>query len=619
MRTLPLPVCLAITLSISIPAQNTSDFSKLNNIRYVDGVKFTTIQAAHDDLTSSGGLIIVPFALTATGVTTISKSNVTVQCTPLGTITKSANSSNSFTITGSNVNIRDCTILASTSTGGDVVSAQSVTNIRVLSNVITNAYNSAVSFHVTTGGAIEGSKITQSGNNALNGIFVRNGSTRIRVANNEVMVSTGTSSQADGISVIAGSAQAGPKEVTITGNVVRQGTTDNFCIEVGNFSGTSNPTNIVTSGNSCLITGTAGGGISYAAVTGGTISGNTVDANGQTISIAGIEIGVSLNVAVTGNRVLGSTGTRRGITVDQSSGSTVTGNTIKGFGTAANDSAIYMGSSSATAARRNVVLGNTTEFDTSTTNARVGIWIQSNHASADVSDNLVSSNIIIGPGGGTSYGIVVQHDSGTLARTTLAFNRIRSVNTDINRTGSQTGTTIFGNVAATYGGSGGTGETIFDFDTVNGQIASFSLLRPNTTGVDFGTTGTRWDAFLSDTSVKRIKADGGTALASGDFTGIHTNWGSGATVGSVVGTDQGFEVTVTSGSSGTGANPTLTLTFKDGTWTSSPVASCGWKAGGTGTLQHLSWTAAASTLVITYNGTPGTGQTFPISCVLMGR
>ncbi len=119
---------------------------------------------------------------------------------------------------------------------------------------------------------------------------------------------------------------------------------------------------------------------------------------------------------------------------------------------------------------------------------------------------------------------------------------------------------------------------------------------------------------------KRIKANQGTPLASNgsDFS-LHANWGSGASAGTVVGTDQGFEATVTSGSSGTGANPTLTLTFKDGTWTSSPVASCGWKAGGTGTLQHLSWTAAASTLVITYNGTPGTGQTFPISCVLMGR
>lgn len=51
-----------------------------NNVRVVDGVKFTTIQAAHDALPSAGGIVFVPEGTEAQGATTltISKNNVTL-------------------------------------------------------------------------------------------------------------------------------------------------------------------------------------------------------------------------------------------------------------------------------------------------------------------------------------------------------------------------------------------------------------------------------------------------------------------------------------------------------------------------------------------------------------
>jgi hypothetical protein len=109
----------------------------------------------------------------------------------------------------------------------------------------------------------------------------------------------------------------------------------------------------------------------------------------------------------------------------------------------------------------------------------------------------------------------------------------------------------------------------------------------------------------------------GTALAAGDFT--NAGWGTAPSIGSVVGTDQGFEFIITSGTGTPSASPTVTLTFKDLTWTNSPIASCGMKSGGTGAIQQILPAPTATTLVMTYNGTPATSVTFPISCTLMGR
>lgn len=116
--------------------------------------------------------------------------------------------------------------------------------------------------------------------------------------------------------------------------------------------------------------------------------------------------------------------------------------------------------------------------------------------------------------------------------------------------------------------------------------------------------------------VKRLKASKGTALVAGDFV-LHANWGVGAAISAVTGTDQGWNITVTA--AGTpGASPTVVLTYKDGTWTSAPVVISK-MVGGTGTITDLSDSTTATVWTITFNGTPVAGSNYLISGIAMGR
>jgi len=109
----------------------------------------------------------------------------------------------------------------------------------------------------------------------------------------------------------------------------------------------------------------------------------------------------------------------------------------------------------------------------------------------------------------------------------------------------------------------------------------------------------------------------GQALVAGDFA-LHANWGSGAAVSAVTGTDLGWQITVTA--AGTpGSNPTITLTFKDGTWTLAPICSTK-QVGGTGVLTNaVTEVPTATTNVITWNGTPVAASTYIFASIVMGR
>lgn len=86
----------------------------------------------------------------------------------------------------------------------------------------------------------------------------------------------------------------------------------------------------------------------------------------------------------------------------------------------------------------------------------------------------------------------------------------------------------------------------------------------------------------------------------------------------VIGTDQAWTITVTANGAGIGASPTITLTFKDGTFTNSPI-TISQMTGGTGTITNLTETPTATTNVITFQGTPGAGSTYIISSLVIGR
>lgn len=117
--------------------------------------------------------------------------------------------------------------------------------------------------------------------------------------------------------------------------------------------------------------------------------------------------------------------------------------------------------------------------------------------------------------------------------------------------------------------------------------------------------------------LKRLFATQGTALVAGDFA-LSAGWGNTATVTAVVGTDQAWTITVTANGTGIGANPTITLTFKDGTWTNPPIQISKMIAG-TGTMTTLADAGSATAWGITFLGTPSAGSTYIISGIAMGR
>lgn len=120
---------------------------------------------------------------------------------------------------------------------------------------------------------------------------------------------------------------------------------------------------------------------------------------------------------------------------------------------------------------------------------------------------------------------------------------------------------------------------------------------------------------------QRFKA-AGTALVAGDIAISTTGaWGdtSDATVGSVTGNDQWFQWTITAGGANTGANPTIVVTFTDGTWTNAPIVLCNrqdFNAPATVTVTVT--TATATVLTLTFDGTPTATNTYKFACHVGG-
>lgn len=139
------------------------------------------------------------------------------------------------------------------------------------------------------------------------------------------------------------------------------------------------------------------------------------------------------------------------------------------------------------------------------------------------------------------------------------------------------------------------------------------------TGLNVGTTDVPAGG---DLTVKRLKSNRGTALTSGAFV-LSGTWGATATVAvDANSTDQRFSFTITSAGAGVGASPTCTITFTDGTWATAPFANVvrfgGTAAYASGTGNQLTWTLTATTLVITFLGTPSAGQTLSLSTQVWG-
>ena len=206
---------------------------------------------------------------------------------------------------------------------------------------------------------------------------------------------------------------------------------------------------------------------------------------------------------------------------------------------------------------------------------------------------------------------------------TAAGNRILAFSAASNpartllvQAGSGTGAGVAGAALSLRGGNAGDASTAVGGVTITpgtgtGQPGTINIGTANTTTINIGMTG----ATQSTTSLHRF-AVAGTALVAGDFA-LDANWGVGAAVSAVTGTDQAWQITVTAAGI-PGLNPTITLTFTDGTFTNAPI--CITKmTGGTGVVTDLTETPTATTNVITFNGTPVAVSTYIISSIVVGR
>lgn len=105
---------------------------------------------------------------------------------------------------------------------------------------------------------------------------------------------------------------------------------------------------------------------------------------------------------------------------------------------------------------------------------------------------------------------------------------------------------------------------------------------------------------------KRISSTRGTAHATnGSDYALSAGWGNTATAAVAVGSnDSRFQIGVTAAGTGQGANPTITLTFKDGAWPAAPFALVCRVSGGNQLAVPVHVTTTTTTLVVTFQGTP---------------
>jgi hypothetical protein len=118
------------------------------------------------------------------------------------------------------------------------------------------------------------------------------------------------------------------------------------------------------------------------------------------------------------------------------------------------------------------------------------------------------------------------------------------------------------------------------------------------------------DVTARDVIVRRLQASVGTNLVAGDFA-LSAGWGATRSISNILNgsKDTRGEFTVTSAGAGQAANPTITLTFKDGAFGGNPMAIVK-RNGGTGANTEPTWVTLATTLTMTFPATPVAGLTY---------
>lgn len=551
------------------------------------------IEDAVDRLPTAGGEVWFPPGTYRCNVT-VTKANVRFRLHPGATLEKQANgtlidiSGNGFEIHGGTLNGRK----ASVTGRGIQISA---TDYRILGVTLSDMDSRSIALENSSRGLVSGNRITGQENDSA--VFVDNGGSRITITDNDI--TSGDTSDSDCIAVHAKTAGRDIADIVIANNRLFPNSVNAFGIEAGTFGGDS-ADRITITGNTIHALVASYGGISIGdGCTNVTLQGNIYNANGLDIQIGAYEIattGGGGNIALIGNIAKCGTACPAISFSRPCSSVSIIGNILEGHNSGVSSvpsSSIHISLTVAGTIEDVVVADNIIKLpaaDTST--ERIGVWIQSNHASAIISGIHIHGNVIIGDDTADTLGINFAEDVGVQENVRASNNMLTELAQGI-RLSSGIGLPVelvdnhFASVTTRYGGTAPSGAVVSD---------------------------------LLNKTASRFKASNGTALVAGDFS-LHANFGTGASVSTIAATDQGGRVTITSGTTA-GASPTATLTFKDGTWTAAPAVTVSrgdTNAVAAGTGEWRVTSVSATVAVFTFVGTPNDSTAYILDFVVMGR
>ena len=384
---------------------------------------------------SSAGRILVDESCTLTASIDLDQADTIFECLPEITLTKGFNG-NLLRILAARITVRGCHLDANKVgpwTGSAVATAAADDSI-VENCRIENAEANGINVGTSDRFIVRHNVVLTPDDN---GIIITNNSENVRIHDN--FSTSGTTASTDAIVVSSGVA------ATDTSAIVYNNTleaTSGFCVEAGAFTGNA-PKYVIVEGNHCTAVASFQGGYSFSNVAMGAITGNTLLTNGQTGSIAGIEVATSSDITVSGNTIDGGTTLSQGMSIDQSSNILVDGNTINGWQATAAKAGIHLVAGVASSNTNDNVVSNNLIIAPATT-AVYGIRLQANNASATLSRNLITGNHIVMNGVASSRGIQNSHGSGTQADNALTNNTIENAATGI-LDNSATGTILTGN------------------------------------------------------------------------------------------------------------------------------------------------------------------------------
>jgi hypothetical protein len=435
--------------------------------------KYASLNAAVA-ATASGHVVYVDTNTTLTSTVTI-PTGVAIICRPGTTITKGMNA-DAISLSSDSV-LYGCKIDGNSGSfnSGKNVLLSGITKAYVAKNEVINSAEQGIFSTGSTDVQIVGNKV--SGSNA-DGIQITQGGSNVVIAQNIVNCAGGVVNQSDCIGVYAEATPApgnGPSDVAITGNVLFAGAND-FCVEIGNFAGLTDPANISVSGNTCkAVADLANGGYSVNIADQITLTGNTYYANGHTSTIGAFECAGCTQVNFTGN-IAEVKGT--GVLISQNNLDIgVLNNVIRTDSSTITDWCVNVEEAVVNdAISRVAIKGNKCMVLTAGSN---GIQVQCNAAGATCSDLSISNNDVVGNSNASGIGVQLDQLAGTLTRAQVVNNNVLNWLTGFNFNAAAN-VAFFENFASNVGGllGGGTPGTGFKADDINGftfgQLGSFS-------------------------------------------------------------------------------------------------------------------------------------------------